>query len=178
MRPFRSFARDTRGAAGVEFALIAPGMIALLFGMIEVNELIIANNRTLMVSSSVADVASRATTMRDADVSGLFDAASTVMYPGSTTQLKLRLSSVEITTQGAGLVQWSDARGLSAYAVGSKLTLPDSVQNPCTGPSVIFVETEFTYRSPAGLVLGTGPYALKQPVIMCPRVVDNVFRIA
>lgn len=178
MRLLRSFARDDRGAAGVEFALIVPGMIALLFGMIEVNELIIANNRTLMVASSVADVASRATTVKDADVTGLFNAAGTVMYPGSKDQLKLRLSSVEVTSAGKGQVQWSDARGLTAYSPGSSLTLPDTVENPCTGPSVILAEAEFTYRSPAGMVLGSKPYALKQQVVMCPRVVNNVSRIA
>ncbi|MBU6373404.1 MAG: pilus assembly protein [Alphaproteobacteria bacterium] len=178
MRLLRSFARDTRASAGVEFALIAPGMIAMLFGMIEVNELIIANNRTLMVASSVADVASRSTSIKDADVSGLFEAAGTVMYPGSKDSLKLRLSSVAVTGAGKGTVQWSDARSYSPYSPGSNLTLPDTVENPCTGPSIIYAEAEFTYVSPVGMVLGVKPYALKQQVVMCPRVVDNVSRIA
>lgn len=178
MRMLRSFARDDRGAAGVEFALIAPGMIALLFGMIEVNELIIANNRTLMVASSVADVASRATTLKDADVTGLFNAAGTVMYPGSKELLQLRLSSVEVTGPGKGQVLWSDARGLTAHSVGANLTLPGTVENPCTGPSIIYAEAEFSYTSPAGMVLGSKPYALKQQVVMCPRVVNTVARIA
>jgi Flp pilus assembly protein TadG len=50
------FWRDRRGAAAVEFALIAPGMVALMFGLIEVNELNIASLRTNYAAAGLADV--------------------------------------------------------------------------------------------------------------------------
>ena len=34
---FRSFARETRGAAAVEFALVTPLMISMYFGMVELS---------------------------------------------------------------------------------------------------------------------------------------------
>jgi len=176
MSLLRRFAECARGGAGIEFAIIAPGMIALLFGMIEVNELIAADNRTHNIATALADVTSRDVAITNAEMTGAFDAAGTVVFPGAADRVRMRITAVTPTGPGQGEALWSDGRGFSPYAAGATVTMPPQVDTPCAGPSVMFAEAEFDFKSPAGIVLGMSTYTLKQKVVMCPRVVNVVSR--
>jgi len=177
MQSLSAFISDRRGAAGVEFAIIAPGMIALLFGMIEVNELVAASNRAQVVATALADVTSRDVSVTTPEMTGLFDAAGTIIFPGSAANLKMRVTSVKMVSAGKGEALWSDGRALAPYAVGATIDLPPSIDNPCSGPSVIYAEVQFDFTSPIGMVLGSKSYPIAQNMVMCPRVVDNVARV-
>jgi len=56
----KAFGRDQRGLAAVEFALIAPAMILLYCGLVEVCQAIIASRKTDHVASAVADLVTQA----------------------------------------------------------------------------------------------------------------------
>ena len=56
---FRRFSADRRGLAALEFALIAPLMVLVLFGSVELTELLATNRRAENTTASVADVISR-----------------------------------------------------------------------------------------------------------------------
>lgn len=174
---FRSFVRDRRGAAAVEFAIIAPGMLGLLFGMIELNEMVTADNRVQNVAGSIADVISRDVAVTTTEVTNVFSAASTIIFPGSASGLKMRVSSVRLTGAGRGEVLWSDGSGFGPHVAGSNIDLPSTVEDPCSGPSIIYAEVSYDYRSPIGLIFGTGPIALTETSVMCPRSVENVARV-
>ena len=49
-------ARDTRGLSAVEFALLAPVMISLYFGVAEVGQAFMVQKRQAHVASMVADL--------------------------------------------------------------------------------------------------------------------------
>lgn len=172
----RQFWRDRRGAAAVEFALIAPGMVALMFGLIEVNEINIASLRTNYAAAGLADVTSREATINNSEMTGAFDATSNVIFPGAGAALSMRVTSVEMVSATQGRAQWSDARGMSPYAPGANVALPPTVNAPCATATVILAETKYTFRSPAGMVLGTGDWPITRQVIMCPRVGQAVAR--
>ena len=56
MRKLRRFARAHEGLAALEFALIAPIMVFLLFGSVELLDALNANQRAQNTTSSLADV--------------------------------------------------------------------------------------------------------------------------
>lgn len=151
------FQRDRRGVSAIEFALIAPVMIVMFFGIAELGQGIYAQRRAEHVSSSIGDLAAQAGAITNADMSNIFDAGTQVMAPLSTTTLGMRITCV--TTDGNSIpkVTWSDARGgsLSANTVGSTYTMPSGL---VTAPNQVFVVSEANYRytSPIGYVLPNG----------------------
>ena len=53
---FQQFSKDEKGVSAVEFALILPLMIVLLFGVIELSSLLTVDRKMTSVTSTVADL--------------------------------------------------------------------------------------------------------------------------
>jgi Flp pilus assembly protein TadG len=58
--------RDCRGVAVVEFAMVLPIMLVLMFGIVELGRAVLTRQVMLNVSREAANLASRGTTMNDA----------------------------------------------------------------------------------------------------------------
>jgi Flp pilus assembly protein TadG len=168
------FARDRRGLAALEFALIAPMMVLVLFGSIELTELLATNRRAENTAASIADVISRDTVVDDDELTDLWTAANALMFPNSATPLKMRVSSVQINGSSQAKVLWSDGHsGYTARAPGSNVTLPAGILVPNT--SVIMTETSYHYVPPIGVFLDVA-FDLNHIEYRRPRVADPVTR--
>ncbi len=172
---FRRLARDRRGLAALEFALIAPMMVMTLFGSVELTELLACNRRAENTAASIADVVSRDTVITDQEMDDLWSAATALMYPNSPTPFQVRVSSVQITDATTATVLWSDGdNGYVPRAAGSSMTLPAGMMIP--GTSVIVTESSYLYVPPIGIFLKlTVP--LTHTEYRRPRVADPVTRI-
>lgn len=168
------FARDRRGLAALEFALIAPMMIVVLFGAIELTELLATNRRAENTTASIADVISRDTTVSNAEVSDLWSAASALMYPNASGPMKMRVSSIQVETASSAKVLWSEAaNGYTARSKGSAMTLPAGMM--VAGTSVVIAESSYNYVPPIGVFLDIA-INLNHIEYRRPRVADPVTR--
>jgi Flp pilus assembly protein TadG len=168
------FARDRRGLAALEFALIAPMMILVLFGSVELTELLATNRRAENTAASVADVISRDTIIEDDEINDLWTAANALMFPNSAAPLKIRISSVQVQTPTQARVLWSDGHnGYSPRGAGSSMVLPAGMMTP--GTSVIVAETTYRYTPPIGVFLDLA-FDLNHLEYRRPRVADPVTR--
>lgn len=171
----RRLSRDRKGLAALEFALIAPMMVIVLFGSIELTELLACNRRAENTSAAVADVISRDTSVTDAEMTDLWTAATALMYPNSTTPLQMRVSSIRIISNSEARVLWSDGHnGFSPRGVNSTVTLPAGMM--VAGTSVIMAETSYHYTPPIGVFLKVA-IDLGHTEYRRPRVADPVTRI-
>jgi Flp pilus assembly protein TadG len=171
---FRRLSRDRRGLAALEFALIAPMMVVVLFGSIELTELLSCNRRTENTAASVADVISRDTVVTDDEIDDLWAAANALMFPNSVAPMRMRVSSVSIVSATDARVLWSDGHnGLAPRAVDSPVTLPAGMMIP--GTSVIMSETEYRYQPPIGIFLKLA-IDLNHKEYRRPRIADPVTR--
>jgi Flp pilus assembly protein TadG len=171
---FKRFVRDRRGLAALEFALIAPMMILVLFGSVELTELLATNRRAENTAASVADVISRDTVIEDDEITDLWTAANALMYPNSASPLKIRISSVQVQTATQAKVLWSDGHnGYTARGAGSTMSLPAGMMIP--GTSVIVAETTYRYTPPIGVFLDLA-FDLNHIEYRRPRVADPVTR--
>lgn len=167
-------ARDKAGVSAVEFALIAPVMITLLLGAVELSDVMMADRKVTSVTSTMADLAGQAISLSNSDVDDIFTAATAIMNPYDATSVELRVTSVNIedTTTEVG---WGDAYNTNAYAPGSAFTLPVGLGG--TGDSVIVGEVTYTHTSVIGQFLG-GPKELTDTFYMQPRRTLRVVRVA
>ena len=152
---WRKFKRDKRGVAAVEFALLAPVMILLYFGVVELCQAIISDRKANHVASAVGDLVAQSDTVSTSDLSDIFSIGATIMAPFPTSSLEMRVTSVTANGSGTPIVDWSVGYGgFSAMSKGATATLPMTL---ASGDSVIMAESQYQYTSVVQYVL---PHAL------------------
>ena len=131
-RQLGGLAGDERGVSAVEFAMLLPLMLTLYLGAVEVSQGIGADRKVTLTARTVADLVSQVSSINNADMTNALNAATAVMAPFPTGNLKVTVSSVTIDATGKATVDWSDTLNGTARAKGSTVTLPAAlnVANP------------------------------------------------
>jgi len=174
-RKLRRFGAARRGQAALEFALIAPMMIFLLFGSVDLIDVLGANSRAQNATSSLADVVARDTEVSNAEIAGLWDALDILMYPDDVADLNIRISSVRVVNSSTAQVVWSEGHGMTERTANSTVTLPAAMMTP--GTSVIMAESSYQYRSPLGFLMA-GPVGMTHTAYRRSRLVDPIPRVS
>lgn len=172
-RRIRRFGRSTRGLAALEFAILAPMMVLLLFGSVELIDVLGANRRVENTTASLADVVSRDTSVSDQEVEGLWDALDVLMFPDSIANIRIRVTSISIVDASTAQVVWSEGNGMAPLVAGSSVTVPAAMMRP--GTSLIMAEAEYPYQSPLGVVLADA-LTLSHTTYRRSRLVDPIER--
>jgi Flp pilus assembly protein TadG len=179
VRPFADrisrLARDERGVSAVEFALLLPLMLTLYLGAVEISQGIAVDRKVTLAARTVADLASRPTTINNQYMTNSLNAALAVIAPYPDSPLSLTVTSVTIDKDGKATVAWSDALNGTARAKGSSVTLPSALNIP--NSSLIWSEVQYLYTPTIGYVL-SGTLTLKDQIYMRPRLSDSVTRTA
>jgi Flp pilus assembly protein TadG len=145
----RRLARDRRGVSAIEFAMIAPILILLYVGIVEVGNLLTIYRRTAAVASTAADLTAQAKSVTTADLDDIVKASGAILTPYPTSSLKIVLSSVVADDKNVGEVAWSYGSNAAprgkdtVYPVPAGLTQPNS--------SVIVAEVTYDYKPTLGL---------------------------
>lgn len=147
----RRFGASEKGIAAVEFAIIAPMMIFLLFGSVELIDIMNTNKRAQNVAASLADVVARDTEITNDEITNLWAAVDVLMFPDSGSSMQLRLTSITIVNATTARVVWSEGRGMTARTVNSAVALPAQMMQP--GTSVIMTETRYPYAPTLGFLI-------------------------
>jgi Flp pilus assembly protein TadG len=164
MRPTRRFATrflcDPRGVAAVEFALIAPIMLLLYFGLAELTQAMIAERKAIRTASAIGDLVAQndeITPTGAGGISDIFDIAATLMKPFPTgTSLKLCLASISADDKGKKTVDWARNQNDSTCTKG---TLSTAVSDDllAASQSVIMSRVIYKYTSPLNETLKANP---------------------
>jgi Flp pilus assembly protein TadG len=170
---FGHLAKDERGVSAVEFAMLLPLMVTLYLGTVEVSQGIAADRKVTLTARTVADLVSQVTSVSNNDMTNSLNAATAVMAPFPTGNLKVVVSSVKIDAQGNATIAWSDTLNGTAKSTGATVTLPSALAIP--NSSVIWGEVQYTYKPVIGYVV-TGTLTLKDQIYMRPRMSEDVKR--
>lgn len=166
--------RDKRGVSAVEFALLLPLMLTMYLGTVEVSQGIGASRKLSLTTRAVADLVSQVSSINNADMTNSLNAAATVMAPYSSSNLKVRVSSITIDSTGRATVAWSEQLNSTTRATGSTITLPTALN--VANSSLIFSEVEYNYKPTIGYII-SGTLTLKDQIYMRPRLSDKVTRV-
>jgi Flp pilus assembly protein TadG len=176
MQRFSHFVGAKKGSAALEFAIIAPMMIMLLFGSVDLLDVLNANKRVQNVAASLADVVARDTEISNAERDGLWNAVDVLMFPTSGDDVNLRITSIMIESTSTARVVWSEGHGMQALQPGNTVSgLPPAMMRPNT--SVILAETSYAYESPLGFLLPDG-LTLTHEAYRRARLVDPIPRVS
>lgn len=137
---------DRRGVSAVEFALLAPIMIAFYFGLTEFCQGYMAQKRMAHTTSAIGDLVAQTDAVTKDQLDDIFGIGGMIMKPFSTTNLTTRITSVTRNASGVAKVDWSRASGITPRVSGSTVTVPaDLIAN---GQSLVMSESTYDYKSP------------------------------
>jgi Flp pilus assembly protein TadG len=165
------FQANEEGVSAVEFAILLPLMLTLYLGAVEVSQAVGVDRKVTLTSHTVADLASRATSIPSSDMSNILGASSSVIAPYDSTQLKVTVSQVNIDGNGNATVGWSCTKGGTAHSVGAAVSVPTALKVANT--SLIWGEAAYTYKPVIGYVV-TGTLNLSDQIYMRPRLTNSI----
>jgi Flp pilus assembly protein TadG len=175
----KTFAGDRRGVAAVEFALIAPFLIACYLGVSILASALLVQRKAEHVASSLADLTAQQATTSPSELADICTVSNAIMQPYSTTStaLTMRVSSIQEDASGHLTVGWSyNCQGTTALTKGSTYSGAASAYLT-TSQSVIVAEVTYTYTSPLGTTNYSwlpGSYAFPNTFYLQPRESQNV----
>lgn len=174
LAPVMRFWRDRRGVSAVEFALIAPVVMLIYFGMVEFCQGYMAHRRAAHTASIVADLVAQSDVTSTEDLTAVFAIGDMIMRPFSAETLSIRVSSVTKDSKGVARVDWSRVSGEAMNPLGKNEIIsdlpPGLIENE---QSLILGETEFEYNSAFGQVISK-PIRFTRSYYLRPRTVEKV----
>ena len=136
LRGLSAIRGDRSGASAIEFALLLPVMLALLFGVTEFGRAIDHYRKVTLLARAVADLTSQGDTqtpMAAATMSDILASAKLVLTPYPNAAAKIVVSALGVAADGAGQPQVCSSYATSngtARSVGpaSDLKVPEGFQ--------------------------------------------------
>ncbi|MGB3539664.1 MAG: TadE/TadG family type IV pilus assembly protein [Mesorhizobium sp.] len=144
------FCKDRRGVAAIEFAFIAPVLLAMYFVTMEVSQGIETSKKVSRISSMAADLVTQRSSVTEGDLRAIMDIGASTLQPYNRSVPKIIITEISISneTTPTATVVWSRKIDGGVFAIGeaakNTTTVPDSLKIP--GTSLIRVETDLIYK--------------------------------
>lgn len=176
----KRFSDDERGIAAVEFALLAPLLLTLMLGALEITQSIWADSKVEQATSTIGDLVSRTPIMTDTEYLELAGAGPLVLRPNPQNDLKFTVTSVigcladaqDPTSDFSYYVLWSKvwqggALSVSPHSIDDNFTDQLASLEVADGDTLIVTEGTYNYTPTIARKLGQtwemGGYAFHQP---------------
>jgi Flp pilus assembly protein TadG len=181
-----AFRKAQGGAAAVEFAMLLPILITLFFGVVETTLALVCRADVSLMAATSADLISQVNAASSSDLSNVYAAAGTVMYPyysgGATGKPTIRITSVvydstSATPTTAGKVAWTCTQTgtgtltPASRSVNSTVTFSQPLM--LTNGSVLMAEVAYNYASPTTKVI-TGTINMTNNFYTKPRRIAQI----
>lgn len=144
------FCADRRGVAAIEFAFLAPVLLAMYFVTMEVSQGIETNKKVSRISSMVADLVTQQSNVSDTSLQAIMDIGASTLQPYNRSVPKITITEISISNETVpkATVVWSRQTDAGVYGIGAKAgdatTIPDSLKIP--GTFLIRVESGLNYK--------------------------------
>lgn len=120
------FRNEIRGVAALEFAIIAPVLILMLVGTLEISLAIAVNRKVSRISSTVADLITQSQSLTNSDLDNIMDVSSRIMYPYPNA-VEIVITTINVAGSNA-TVDCSYSLGAPENAQGAPYTVPSSIK--------------------------------------------------
>lgn len=164
MRKLARFGRDRRGVSAIEFALVAPLMVALYLGCVELSDGIAVDRKVSLTAAALANLTSESTALSSSDMTNIFNAASAIIQPYSAGNMKMTVSCLNIDANKNVTTKWT---ATSNGGVGGATSVPADLTVAST--QLILAQVSYAYTPIVGYTI-SGTLTLSDKMYMMPRI--------
>ncbi len=177
---------NSRGASAVEFALIAPIMIIMLFGATELSQGVSVDRKVTQAASTVADLVAQYETVDCPTLNAIFAITRSVFQPYADHGNVASISVASVALNGgAAKVEWSrsvDGMGncstAASFPVGTVVAVPLLTAGGATGlvnanRSIIMGVVDLNYTS-LGTSFFPSTFNMREEYFLNPRMSNKV----
>jgi Flp pilus assembly protein TadG len=161
----RRFGRDRRGVSAVEFALVAPVMIGLYFGVVEVSDGVGVDRKVSLTTAALANLTAQVATISSSDMTNILDASSAIISPYDKSKLKITVTCINIDSTKKATAMWSVTRNGASNS--GTMTVPTALA--VAGTQLVLAEASYAYTPIVGSNI-TGTINLSDKMYMSPRM--------
>lgn len=167
----RRFFLDRKGVAAIEFALIAPFMLLLYFGVVDLANWYMMHRRLVLAGSTMADLTTQsAGTVTSADMTKYWTGVGDIIAPMTAADVNLTMRNYRKDGNSARR-QWTYGQGASCGGDPTAEQLAAIAASEMTEGNDILVAQVCTTLSPIVLqVFGWSNVALAYRISMRPRL--------
>lgn len=181
------FERDRRGIAAIEFALIAPILLALYFLTMEFSQGIEANKKLSRVGSTVADLVTQQNSVTKDDLDAIMKIADSTLLPYRRSKPDIVVTGISIGGNPLkATVEWSREGDEHGYRAGAaeddETTVPASLMIENT--FLVRVESKLAYKpvitwsaegkSTLGLTAAFDNLSMSETYYLRPRMTNDI----
>jgi Flp pilus assembly protein TadG len=177
-RLLRRFGRDRRGSSAVEFAIIAPLMLGLYIGCVEISDGVAADRKVTLTAGALANLASQVQTIDTPGMTNIMNAATAIISPYSAGNLTTTVTCIKIDASKNATVAWSATVGGTAKSKGAAITIPTEIS--IASSSLVLAEVTYLYVPVTGYIpawshIAATGITLSDKMYMSPRITAPVY---
>ena len=147
-RFLRRAARDRKGAAAIEFALIFPVIFVLNVAAGEGLQAFVAQRQVAHIAATMADITAQSRSVTADELSDILSASTAMIHPFPAQSLQQRISSMSADDTGSVSNDWTQSRDWSGTGGPS---IPNGYL--ASKESVIVADVVYDYHPTFGLFL-------------------------
>lgn len=133
---FKSFSQLTKsedGVGAVEFALIAPVLLILYVGALELSVAMSVDKKVAKATSITADLITQGTSTDKTTMQEMLGVAQSILAPFDGTSLEMEVIGIQVDSAGTPTIAWSwDETNSRPYVNGDPIVIPTAYEIPDT----------------------------------------------
>ena len=169
----RRFGRDRRGVSAVEFAFIAPVMIGLYLGCVEISDGVAVDRKVSLVAGALANLTASCGSsntnaggcanniLSTTEMNNIIAASSAIVAPYDPTKLTMTVSCLSIDANQNVTMKWTTGTPQSG-----SVTIPPALA--AVPGTLIYSTVSYAYTPIVGYTI-TGTLTLSDHMYMSPR---------
>lgn len=184
----RRLIEDRRGVAAVEFAFIAPVLLALYFVTMEVAQGIESNKKVGRVASMVADLVTQQPEIERSELEAIMKIGNAIMYPYNRSVPSIEVTGIWIPDESSPepVVRWSRKMVSNSFSAGDAKGTPADVPEKLKirGTFLVKVSARLDYRpvitwtaeekTSLGLAAAFDRIPMKETYFLRPRMTTQI----
>ena len=129
MQRCRELLQDNSGVGAVEFAFVAPILVVMYIGAVEVSLALAVDTKVSRAGNLTLDLITQGTATSRDELEAMEDVAESVLAPYDGSDVELRYTAIQVSADGStARVVWSwGNEELIPYAENTVVDIPDSL---------------------------------------------------
>lgn len=120
---------DREGAGAVEFAFVAPLLVLIYMGAVEISVALSVDTKVSRAGNITLDLITQGTTITKTEMKDLVDVASGIMAPFNGDDVELKFTGITVDASKKAKVAWSwGSKTAKPYGKGTEVNIPTGLK--------------------------------------------------